>query len=172
MTKTLEVLNLARAVGRGARRALAMLAFVVAIATALSITSGAASAATPASCYTCTPQCVPTAREWSGINIPRVTVARDIPEAARRAGFQVKQEPPTGRKSVLVVALGSAGHALAVTKAEKKSGKPVKLVVSHSNADCKCTAETANATYSGGKVRFTSGMLKGRSYDVLGFVWK
>lgn len=162
----------AQATRRTARQVLVMTTLVAASAAALLTTPSTAKAATPATCYTCTPQCVPTAREWSGVNFPRVNYARDIPAAAKKAGFTVNSAPPIGKKSALVLALGSVGHALAVTKSEKSGKDEVKLVVSHSNADCKCTAETANAVYKGGKVTFKSGMLKGRSYAVLGFVWK
>lgn len=157
---------------RNARRHAMAFATVV-IATAAATASAPAAAATPSSCYTCSPQCVPAARAWSGVNFPRVGYAREIPAAAKKAGFNVSTSPPIGRKSALVIALGSAGHALGVTEAktDRTSGE-VKLVVAHSNADCKCTSEAARATYKNGKVSFTSGMLKGRSYSVLGFVWK
>lgn len=130
-----------------------------------------ASAATPASCYTCSPQCVPAAREWSGVNFPKVGYARDIPAASRKAGFVVSTSPPTGRKSVGVIALGAVDHAVAVTQA-KASGKVVNLVVSHANFDCRCGKETVSATFSSGKITFTSGALKGRSIATIAFVSK
>lgn len=141
------------------------------VATAVCTVPAAVNAATPASCYTCTPQCVPAARQWSGVDFPRVEYARDIPAAAKKAGFTVSAGPPIGRKSVGVIALGSVAHAIAITDA-KVSGKVIKLVVSHANFDCKCSKETANATFSSGKINFTSGALKGRSIATLGFVSK
>lgn len=144
-------------------------AAAIAAAAALSSIPTTVGAATPASCYTCSPQCVPAARQWSNIDFPRVEYAKDIPAAARKAGFVVSNSPPTGRKSVGVIALGSVGHAVAITKA-KKSGKVVDLELSHANFDCKCSKETVRATFGNGKVTFTSGALKGRSYAAIGFV--
>lgn len=140
-----------------------------AVACAAAVSSMSAGAATPASCYTCSPQCVPAAREWSGVNFPKVGYARDIPAASRKAGFAVSTSPPAGRKSVGVIALGSVDHAIAITQA-KASGKVVNLVVSHANFDCKCGKETVSATFSGGKITFNGGALKGRSIAAIAFV--
>ena len=128
-----------------------------------------ASAATPGSCYTCSPQCAPAARDWSGVDFPKIGYARDIPAASRKAGFVVSTSPPTGRKSVGVIALGSVDHAVAITQA-KVSGKVVNLVVSHANFDCKCGKETVSATFSNGKITFNGGALKGRSIATIAFV--
>lgn len=128
-----------------------------------------ADAATPASCYTCSPQCVPAARTWSGVNFPRVEYAKDIPAAARKAKFNVTSTPPLGRKSAAVIALGAVDHVVAITKASA-SGKAIDLEVSHANYDCKCSTESVRAKFSNGKITFTGGALKGRSIAVRAFI--
>jgi hypothetical protein len=121
--------------------------------------------------YDCTPQCVPSARTWSGVNFPRVEYAKDIPAAAKKAGFKVTPLPPFGQKSAGVIGYGKVDHAIAVTKATL-SGTTVKLTVSHSNYDGRCSSETATATLSGGKITFTSGALKGKPpIPVRAFIW-
>jgi len=140
-----------------------------ALAAAGAFSSVPVGAATPASCFTCSPQCVPAARDWSGVNFPKVGYARDIPAASRKAGFVVGNSPPIGQKSVGVIALGSVQHAVAITKATA-SGNAVKLVLSHANYDCRCGNETVSATFSNGKLRFDSGALKGRSIAAVAFV--
>lgn len=139
------------------------------MAAAIAAVPFGAAAATSATCYACSPQCVPAARTWSGVNFPRVEFAKDIPAAARKANFEVTSTPSLGRKSAAVIALGAVDHVVAITKAST-SAKAINLTISHANYDCKCSTETASATFSNGKITFTSGALKGRAIAVRAFI--
>jgi hypothetical protein len=128
-----------------------------------------------ADCLSCSPQCVPAARAYSGLDFPRVQYAQDIPAAVRAdktKKFKISSTPRD--KSVVAVKLGKVGHAMAVVDS-KKDGKKYKLRLAHSNADCKCTAETVSGTYDPASRQITmlSGILKGKKLSVIdGFVVK
>lgn len=126
-------------------------------------------------CYSCSPQCVPTARSASKLDFPRVQFARDIPAAVRAdksKRFKISATPHD--KSVVAVKLGQVGHAMAVIDSSK-DGKKYKLKIAHSNADCRCTAETVSARFdpASGQVTMLAGLLKGKKLTVIdGFVVK
>lgn len=131
-----------------------------------------------ASCYDCSPQCVPAARKWSGIDVPRGEYARDIPAAAAKdKRFKVHNEPKSPSYGV-ILDLGKAGHAIAVTyvqavKVKTATGKKRQkylLQVAHANADCKCSSEQVTAEFDGGKLTFFTGLLKGRTFSRVVFI--
>lgn len=128
-----------------------------------------------ADCYTCSPQCVPSARAYSGIDFPRVKFAGDIPDAVRKdKSGKLKITSTPRENAVVAVKLGAVGHAMAVVKSKKVDGK-YAITLAHSNADCKCSSERVSAIFDPKtqQILMLAGLLKGKKLTVIdGFVIK
>jgi hypothetical protein len=126
-----------------------------------------------ADCYSCNPQCVPYAREKSGINTCKNGQTSPIEwyNCEKNKG----DKPKDGCVMILEKQGGMPiGHAVYVKDSKKEDGGKYKLKISHSNFDCKCSQENATATYHKDthKVKFKDGHWDNKEFNVLGFIYK
>jgi hypothetical protein len=87
------------------------------------------------------------------------------------AGYKVYETPK--KPSIGILDIAATGHAIAVTKKEKKDDGKYKIIFSHSNFDLKGSVEKGiKAKYSKKKrtIKIETGYWAGKEFKVLGFI--
>lgn len=130
----------------------------------------------------CSPQCVPYARQLSGINHCKVGengTAKDWYNCEAARGDTKSASSTPKKKTVVILNIGTTGHAVYINSVDDGEDGKYPLKISQSNARNRasgtCDIETKiKATYNKKKktFKYKGGYLVGKTFDVIGFITK